>query len=62
MEWIFDMDSNKNSIKWAVTTPFNLRVIKRIPSSLKYTILAVVPLLVGILVKLIRYLRARAAR
>ena len=55
------MDSNKNNVKWTVTNPFNLRVIKRIPSSVKYIILVVFPLIVGILIKLISFIKTRAS-
>ena len=59
VDWIFDMNSNKNQVKWSATTPFNLNLIKRIPSKVKYTILVLIPLVIGFLIKLIIFLRAR---
>jgi hypothetical protein len=62
VEWIFDLSSNKNSVKWGVTAPLNLRVVKKIPDAVKYAVLVLLPLIVGLLLRLLSCLRrARAA-
>jgi hypothetical protein len=54
------MKSNKNQVKWAVSEPFKLTVFRSVPKNIKYIALVLIPLLVGILVKLRSFLKGRA--
>ena len=53
------MNSNKNQVKWAVTSPFKSIYHKKTSNTLKYTILVLLPLVIGLLIKLSLYLRSR---
>ena len=57
VEWILDLNSNKNLVKWTVPPPLNVQIVKKIPSSVKYVILVLLPLLVTLLM----YLRAKVS-
>lgn len=59
IEWIYDSKSNKNQTKWAVTGKFNLDIIKTVPPTIKYTLLALLPVAIFLLIKLRSLVRAR---
>ena len=56
------MNSNKNQIKWTVTSPLKTKFISKMPKSLKYTLIVLLPILIGLLIKIARFLRARAMK
>lgn len=59
VEWVFDMKSSKGQVKWSVTGPFKLTVIKTVPSSIKYIAMALVPILLALIAKVRSILRKR---
>jgi len=57
LDWILDLTSNKNQIKWGKTGPFNITVIAKVPNWIKYMVLAIIPILIGFLLKIRRIKR-----
>ena len=63
VDWIFDMNSNKNQVKWTVISPMKTKFMKRrMSSSLKYVIIAVLPPVIWILIRIVQMIRVRACR
>lgn len=52
IEWIFDIQSKKNQVKWAVTTPFKLSVINKWPVKIKYILYVLLPFVIALVIKL----------
>lgn len=52
IDWIFDLQSKKNEVKWAVTAPFKLNVFSKWSVKIKYIIYVLIPLVIALIIKL----------
>ena len=63
VDWIFDMNSNKNQVKWTVvSSPMKTKITKGMSKTLKYAIIAVIPPLILLLIKIVGLIRARTLK
>ena len=52
IDWIFDLQSKKNEVKWAVTAPFKLNVLNKWSVKIKYIVIVLIPFVVALIIKL----------
>ena len=59
LDWIFETDSRKNDVRWAVTAPFKLDVINKWPSKIRHILYVLVPTLIGLILLLRRLTKGK---